>query len=125
MGGFREEKREARELLHEYMSVPALCFMDPASAPTPVTVRVHEKWSPIGDLKGTNFNYAEVEDVTPRIVFWASEITPKGKMFVSIERGVAYQIDVVLPRDGQTITAIANRMSPDKTNQFPVPEVQA
>ncbi len=119
---FRELKREARAQLHDYMSVPALCFMDKADPnPIPVTVRVHEKWTTLGDLKGTSFNYAEVESITPRLIFWRTQITLKRKMFISVEAGVAFQIDTILPPDDQTVTATCSKLAVDQTAGFPVP----
>lgn len=124
MGGFREEMREARGLVHDYMAVPALCFMDPAElSPQAVSVRVHEKWMALGDLKGTNFNYAEIEDIAPRMIFWRAQITPKRGMIVSVEAGVAFTVDNVLPPDDLTVTASVTRLLPDKTRGFPLPVV--
>ena len=124
MGRFRQEMREARAQVHDFMSVPAFCFMDPAEVnPRLATVRVHEKWLALGDLKGTNFNYAEVEEMTPRIIFWRANFIPVRKMFVSIEAGVAFQIDTVLPPDDVTVTATAARLQVEKTTRFPVPPV--
>jgi len=122
MAGFHDDMREARAVLHDYMSRPALCFFDPAELnPRQVTVRVHEKWMALGDLKGTNFNYAEIEDVTPRIIFWRSMIEPVDKMFVSIARGIAFQIDTVQPPDDVTITAFASRVPLAKCRNFRLP----
>jgi len=122
MGKFRQRMREGRRTLHEHMSVPALYFADPSvDDPILITVRVHEKWVALGDLKGTNFNYAEVSDIAPRIIFLRSEIEPERGYLVSVEPGVAFRIDNVLPPDDITVTATVIALSPDDTVGLPVP----
>ncbi|MEL4071756.1 hypothetical protein WKW50_16550 [Ochrobactrum sp. GPK 3] len=114
--------REARETLHRDMSSPALYFTEEDySDAIEVSVRMHEKWVASGDLKGTNFNYAEVEDVAPRLIFQVSEVSPKRGAFVSIEPGLAYRVDSVDPEDDLTVTVIAIRLSKSETVGFPVP----
>lgn len=121
--------REGRRALHEHMSVPALYFADPfVDDPLLITVRVHEKWVALGDLKGTNFNYAETADTAPRIIFLRSgamapytNIEPERGRIVSIEPGVAFRIDTVLPPDDISVTATAIALDPSDTLDFPVP----
>ncbi|WP_152533336.1 MULTISPECIES: hypothetical protein [unclassified Labrenzia] len=114
------------------MSVPALVFdapsvpidpSDPATIPdtTPVTVRVHDQWGMVGDLKGTNLSYAEVSDNSPHIVFMKSEISPRRGHIVSVKPGVAYEVEYVDPPNGISITANVSRMKEAKTLNFPVP----
>jgi hypothetical protein len=125
MGKFRDQIREARRSLHDYMSVDALAWAGPydplRTVVTPVTVRVHEKWLALGDLKGTNFNYAEIESVTPRMIFLVSEIDPKRGMYVSIAAGVAFRIDNTQPADDITQTANVVRLKLSETAGFPLP----
>lgn len=122
MGVFREQLREGRRILHEDMSVPALYFMEDAPDDAQlITVRVHDKWLALGDMKGTNFNYAEVESIAPQIVFMLSEISPSRMAIVSIEAGVAYRIDSLKVPNDITITANVARLSPAKTQGLPVP----
>ena len=90
-----------------------------------ITVRVHEFWKALGDLKGTNFNYAEVEDITPRIVFLLSEVGPKRGAIVSVAPGEAYRVDLVLPVNGITVTAKVVKFSAEEAQGFPVPETLA
>ena len=123
MGKFRSQIREARQTLHEYMSVPAFYFSDPAASdPKRITVRVHEKWVALGDLKGTNFNYAEISDMAPRIIFMRNEVEPKRNFYVSVEPGVAFQIDTVEQPNDITVSAKVIILEAADTEGFPVPE---
>ena len=126
MGSFRDQMDEARQILHEEMCVDALYFADPfdplRTVVTPVTVRIHDKFIALGDLKGTNFNYAELESIAPRIIFWRHDIEmPQHKAIVSVKPGLAYRIDHSQEPDGLTITATVARMDAKKTIGFPVP----
>ena len=159
MGVFRHHMRKGRAALHERMSVPAFAFYEApvipegiaasfdlmlsafSSEPVPeapisnpffgrFTIRPHEKWGLHGDLKGTNFHYAEVEEVMPKLILWRSEWQefmdagyPFRNLILSVEPGIAYQIDSAKPHDDLTITVNALRMEPKKTVGFPVPEV--
>lgn len=125
-GQFRKGLNKARRKLHDNMSVPALYFVPPydpvLTLVTPVTVRVHDHMQALGDLKGTNFNYAEVEDDSPKIVFLREEIVPKRGMMISVSPGVAYNIDTVKPPNGITVTANVSRVTEKEATGFPVPE---
>lgn len=93
------------------------------------SIRVHEKWMQQGDLKGTNFHYAEVEEVSPKIIIWASEWSHflaegygfRGLIF-SVEPELAFEVDSARPRDDQTITLNVFRLDPKRAAGFPVPE---
>lgn len=126
MGSFRDQMDAARADLHKAMSQPAVYFLGPydplRTEVKEITVRVHDKFLALGDLKGTNFNYAELESVAPRIVFWHAEVSPERNYFVSVKPGLAYRIDTPLERDGVTITATVVRLEERKTVGFPVPE---
>lgn len=125
MGDFREGMREARAQLHEEMSVPAVYFEAPydplTSVVKPITVRVHDKFLALGDLKGTNFNYAEIQSISPKIVFWLSEVDPERDYIVSVEPGLAYRVDNPHEHDDLTVTADVVRLPKDKTIGFPLP----
>lgn len=126
-GAFREEIREARKTLHDYMSVTAVYFKAPFEAgvtPTQtITVRVHDKFIALGDLKGTNFNYAEIEAISPKAIFMLSEVTPDRGYIISLEPGVAYRIDHTHEPDDITQKADIIKLAADKTVGFPVPGV--
>lgn len=124
MSRFRDHIRQARRTLHEHMSVPALFFAWPSpEVIKPVTVRVHDKFTYIGDLKGTNFHYAEIEDNSPRIVFMRSEVElPKRGMIITIEPGIGYSIDHVQPPDDISVTAKVVRLRAEEVATMPTPE---
>lgn len=124
-GRFRQHIRRGRAQLHDHMSVPALYF---ASRYVPgdtlvmdITVRVHDTLHVLGDLKGTNFNYAEIEDNSPRIIFMRSEVEPVRSMTVSVEPGVAYRVDTVRAPNDITVTARVARLTKDEMAGLPVP----
>lgn len=110
--GLREIKSKARRDLHNAMKVPASYYSDPATYVGSIHVRVHTKWVKQGDLKGTNLNYAETEDVAPRIVFDRAEVSnPPRNGFVVISAEEGYRIGQTEPADNMTITAECARMT--------------
>lgn len=119
-GPFREHIRAARRQLHNYMSVPALYFK-PGLPARAITVRVHDKFLANGDLKGTSFHYAEIEDDAPRLVFMRSEVDPERGYYVSVEPGVAYFVDTPMAPDDITRTARCQRVSESQASGFPLP----
>jgi hypothetical protein len=125
MGAFREQMNAARQQLHDYMSVEVLYFEGPYDPLTTVvqkiTVRIHDKFLALGDLKGTNFNYAEIASISPRMIFLRSEVEPQRDFYVSYEEGLAYRIDNPLEPDGLTQTAEVVRLRPEQTLGFPLP----
>ncbi|WP_425962730.1 hypothetical protein [Rhizobium nepotum] len=124
MASFRDIKRRARADVHLHMRVRAFYLADRNAAPVQCFVRVHTKFQALGDQAGTNLNYAEREDVTPRIILWREELPqPSRNAIISVEAGEAYQIDNVLPADDLTITAMVTRMDLADTTDLPVPGV--
>lgn len=124
MDRFTTALRRATRQKFVHMARTALYFTDPAASnPRTVRVLVTDRFQALGDLKGTNFNYAEIEDNTPRIEFLLDEIDPVRNAYVSIERGTIYQIDTVLPPEDITVTANVLRLGADKTRNFPIPSV--
>lgn len=103
---FRSIKEMARRALHDFMGQPASYYATPESDPVLITVRPHSKRGQIGDLPGTNLNYAETFDRKEQVVFWAEQVAapPKGALVVLSETE-GYWVDTTEPRDGQTITA--------------------
>lgn len=117
--------RKGRRKLHDYMSVPALYFPFPYVAGETVvqeiTVRIHDKFVAFGDLKGTTFNYAEMEDDSPRIIFMRNEVEPSRNYIVSVEAGSAYRVDAPMAPDDITITARCARLHTSEAAGLPVP----
>lgn len=126
MRRFRDHMRIGNRKLHEHMSFRALCFMPPfvdgTTEVTEIDVRKHDKFVQLGDLKGTNFNYAEIEDNSPRLVFERSQIEPVRNHIVSVAVGEAYRVDTVLPPDDEFVTARVARLHPSEAAGLPVPE---
>lgn len=120
---FYEQKRRARRQLHEELSRPAFYFPDPDDKATwqEVYVRVHYKFEAQGDMKGTSFDFAERQDVIPRLIFDNTEIDPQNHAVVSLLAGEAYQVDNVLPPDDFTTTAEAPRMPQSMAAEYPYP----
>lgn len=93
---FRDLKKKARADLHERMKVPAFYYAtgNIAQAPVLIHVRVHTKLNrEQGDLKGTSFSYAEVEEHIPALLFWLDECKPKAKAVVMISADEGYRVD--------------------------------
>lgn len=132
MGRFRDIKRaKLRPTVHKMMADDALCFATPITLTTeavPLTVRVHDKFHAQGDLKGTNFNYVEMEDDSPYAIFWYEELVTQGltlttleKKILTFEPGRVYKVGAVKPRDDQTVTAQLSIVQDVDTEGFPYP----
>ncbi len=93
------------------MSVPAV-YVDPGrTVAVACSIRVHNRTQAFGDMVG--FDYAPVERLTPvpKIVALAGQVSPaRGGTFV-LAADEAYDVEVVEPRDGLTITSQVTRMS--------------
>ncbi|QXV73596.1 hypothetical protein [Rhizobium phage RHph_X2_30] len=123
MASFRDIKRKARRDVHQHLRVPALYLATREATPVECFVRVHTKFAALGDMKGTNFNYAEREEETPKLIIWREEISqPARNAIISVETGEAYQIDSVQPADDLTITVNVTAMDSEDTVGLPVPE---
>lgn len=127
---FREIKRRARQDLHQIMKVPALYLVPaPEGSPSPyedpvsVDVRLHYKFKALGDMVGTNFNYAERNEAVTQVVFLRADLAnPQRGAVFSIQTGEAYQIDNLEPFDDITVTANVTRLPPSKAAGLAVPE---
>lgn len=124
MASFRDIKRRARRDVQLHLRVPALYLASIDAVPVQCFVRVHTKFQALGDMKGTNFNYAEREDITPRIIIWREEIPqPVRNAIISVEAGEAYHIDNTQPPDDLTITAMVTQLDNEdpKLADLPIP----
>jgi len=129
--GLREIKAKARADLHREMRVRAL-YVPPGLDPEPIPcyVRVHTKFTQLGDQKGTSLNSAETEEKVPVLIFWGTEVPePKRAGYVTISeadtgtgRPEAYRLGVILPPDGATITARVAEMSESQMTGLLFPE---
>lgn len=108
----RAVREKARRALHTAMRVPAHVYEPGETIPRRLYVRVHRKWLEQGDLKGTNFNYAEVEEKNPRVVFMREDIAnPTRNTLVIVAADEGYRLGQTEPPDGITITAEAVPMT--------------
>lgn len=130
MVGFRAIKRDARRRLHESLATPALYLtLGVGAVPLPVTVRLHVTFGPQGEVEGGPQYAAQIQDVTPRIVFLRSQLVslpngmPARNHIVSVEEGEAYRISNIRAPDDITITAEVARVSAADAAGLPVPEV--
>lgn len=106
---WRDQKREARRVVHETMQIQAMYHGD-AGVVTPVNVRLHTKFDAIGDDR--SMGWAEMQVARPRIIFMIEDgVRPKRNGIVFVQAGEAYSIDNVLPPDDITLTAEVTRMS--------------
>lgn len=103
----RAIKARARRDLHDAMRVPAFYYPggDEGAEPVLCHVRVHTKFdAQLGDLKGTNFSYAETEAQIQKLLFWIDELDPDNQGVVVISAIEGYRINHTHPRDGVTRT---------------------
>lgn len=117
----RDLKNRSRGALHTALSVPAIYVDLDTAQETPCSVRVHDRTQAFGDMAG--FDYAPAERLTevPRIVSLVSEISPvRGGVF-SIAADEAYTVEIVMPRDGITITTEVTRMSQSEIDAATLP----
>lgn len=127
---FRALKKKARADLHQRMKVPAFYYVDGDSEGTPklVHVRVHTKLNrEQGDLKGTSFSYAEVEEHIPTVLFWLDELAQQG--FEPARQGVVmisgtegYRIDHLRERDLWTQHAEVATLTEHERESYAYPE---
>lgn len=123
MESLRDIKARSRRDLHQAMRVPALYFEFPGSPGVEVNVRVHSDFQALGDMKGTNFHYAERKEFLPRIIFDATEVPkPTRGAIVSMGGGEAYRVDHAMPPDGGFITAECAVLSRSEAERLPGPE---
>lgn len=113
-GPFKDKIRDMRRRLHDYMHVDAFYYAMPKGSETPVVrevrVRIHDKFLKVGDLAGTNFHYAEVEENAPRAIFMRSEISPLRNYYLVTDEAF-YIIDHSLPPDDISVTAKLSRLT--------------
>ena len=105
--GFRELKQKGRADIHARMKVPAFYYPPKTfDVFAEITVRVHTKLNKEqGDLKGTSFSYAELEEHIPALLFWlpdveAAGVTLTNNAVVMISATEGYRVDHFRQPDG-------------------------
>lgn len=103
---FQQMKQNARQVLHDVLGIPANYYRDSATAALPISVRHHKNLEQTGDVKGTNFIYAERPENETYLVFARAEIPmPVRNAVVVLNTGEVFFVDAVDPPDGITIRA--------------------
>lgn len=121
--GLREIKTKSRRALHTAMRVPASFYASSDSTPVLVHVRVHSDEVMQGDLKGTNLNYAEREEITPKLVFDREEVTmPPRNSIIIISATEGYRVGQTEVPDGITVKAEVSRLSLPELADKTLPE---
>ena len=97
----RAIRETARGQLHDTIKVAGYYYAPGVDDYVDCFVRVHAKVEKLGDLKGTNFSYAETMEPVTKLVFWdADGIVPDTKGLVMVSATEGYRIGVVEPSDG-------------------------
>lgn len=123
MTTIRDIKRRARGSLHSNMSVPALYTAVTGATPVDCTVRVWTSFAAIGQPVTGGQEYADRQDVTPKIRFLLAEIpAPRRGAVVSVETGEAYRVDHINAVDDEYVTAEVTRLTAAEAAGLPVPE---
>ena len=119
---FREIKHAARRVVHETMRVPAYYYPPKRlTGGIPCEIRVHSKQAEHGDLKGTNFSYAETAEVVPRIIWWWTELTPHQNGHFQVGTEEVYRIGIIEPVDGPTQSAQVAQLEPAQARAYVMP----
>lgn len=118
MRTFRDIKRQARETIHTRLSEPALYFADENAAPVAITVRLHLKFDALGELLTVSAGFADRQELTPRIVFWNSQIEPERNGIVVTRDLGAYNIETDVAPDDVTTTAEVSKLSKSEITNF-------
>lgn len=120
---WREIRRRARRDLHRELMVESFCYPtgDPADPPARVNIRVWPEFMLLGDMKGTSFEYAEVEENSPMILVMKEDLVPRRGMVFSVEPGEAYRVDRVKPLDDISYTCPCVRLSESEAAGFAAP----
>lgn len=115
---FRDIKRRARQTIHDRLAEPALYFADQDATPVPVTVRLHLRFDALGELLTVSAGFADRQELTPRIIFMNSQITPaRDAILVTKDLG-AYNIETDVAPDDITTTAEVSKISKGQITRF-------
>lgn len=105
---FRDLKRKMREDLHAIMRVPALYYPTGNPDETPNTVSIRPSYGPraIGNEPGTDYHFANMLEMEPKVLFMVAEQMPARLAVVSISPTEVYRVDSVEPIDFISIKAV-------------------
>lgn len=108
--GWREQKAEARAVVHETMKWRAI-YTSPEAEETPCFVRVHKRQDRAGDLVGFDYGVAERQEMSPQIIVESAVVSPERGGYFTIEGGEAYQVENPEPDDDAYITCPVSRIT--------------
>ena len=123
MQPWREQKREARRVVHDTFRFDALYYATPTASPIGVGVRLQTKFTQIGDDRSAG--WAEMEAIKPRLIFLVEDLTagqPARNAVVYLQPGEAYFIDNTLPPDDITVTAEVVRVNKTEYTKMGLPK---
>lgn len=101
-------------------------YIPDAAVPTDFVAtkaRAHGKRGQIGDLAGTNLNYAEMIDRKEAVILWREDIPNPVRLAVIVFSATeAYWVDSIDPPDGQTVKVNVTRADPAEIAGLPLPD---
>lgn len=111
---WRDEKRKAREIVHDKMALP--CWIVPAAQgrlPFKTRARLHTArptatTATMGDIESQG--YARAEATHTKLVFMRSEYVPSRNDVVVLEADEAYVVEPERPADDITVTVRVSKM---------------
>lgn len=116
---FQRLKNVARRVVHSTMAIPANYYAPGSTEAQTVGVRRTVKNVLTGEMKGTNFNYAERAEEATYLIFWREQMpAPVRNAVVMLATGVQYFVDYVEPPDGLTITTRVVVARPDQIEPY-------
>ncbi len=118
MPTFREQKRRARNQLHERLAEPVLYLSDRASEPVTVTARLHLKFAMLGDLHATRVGFGEQAEMTPKIVFMNAQVRPIDSAIVITKDMGAFVLQTVEAPDDITTSVEVYPMLEDTVRRY-------
>lgn len=120
---FRTILRKGRRDLHEHMKVAALYIAFDGAEPVAVDIRDHSRFVGTGDMGSRAKGFAEVAEVTPKIIFFRDQLEDArfGAVF-SVAAGEAYRVERTDPPNDETRTAYVTPLSAVEAEGLPLPE---
>lgn len=106
---WREQKRSARDIVHDHMAVPCDYYATKGAEAVRIRARLHLKFDALGDDR--SMGWAEIQAMKPKLVFRASEVDPARGAVIYFQPGEAYRVDNLLPPDDQYIIAEVSVLS--------------
>lgn len=114
--GWRDIKAKARSTVNEAFRVPVIYLVPGANQPpVPTHARILSSFKALGDMAGTSYDYAEIEAMTPKVIFWLSDgVSPRRNALVLVSETEGYALGAADPIDGLTQTADAVPLSTEE-----------